>query len=255
MDFAEAASIVSRYRSARILDIIDRDDLMWRGDRPWYFAIGESALMAILQALVAGRLNAVTDILDLPCGHGRVARHLRAAFPEARFTFGDINPAAVEFCARHLDGTGIRSAPDLTSLRFDHAFDLIWVGSLLPHVDLERVRAWLAFLAGLLREDGVLVATFHGAWSIEFHKLFPMIAEDRWARIVRGYHETGFGYEPYQDAMAYPYGINLSKPAVIVEAAGAIEGARLLSYHERGWDNHQDVLALARTCRLEPWRR
>ena len=255
MDFSAAAAIVDRYQSARLLEEIASDDLMWRGDRDWYLAIGESGLMAILKVLVAGRLNAVHDILDLPCGHGRVARHLRAAFPEARMTFCDINPSAVDFCVRHLDGTGIVSAPDPASLRFERRFDLIWVGSLLPHLDLERVRRWLGYLCSQLRDDGILIATFHGAWSIEMHRLFPMIDEDRWARLLQDYRATGFGYQPYRDGMAYPYGINLSRPAVIVDLVSAIDGVRLLSYHERGWDNHQDVLAVARTCRLESWMR
>jgi len=255
MEFGEAAAILSRYRRATVLDTIAPDDLMWRGDREWYFAIGESGLMAILMVLAAGRLTAVHDILDLPCGHGRVARHLRAAFPDAHMTFCDLNPAAVEFCVRNLGGDGVQSAPELTTLRFERKFDLIWVGSLLPHVDLPRIRRWLGFLAAQLKEDGILITTYHGAWSIMMHKLFPMITDERWARILKGYEETGFGYEPYRDGMEYPYGINLSRPAVIVDLAAAIDGVRLLSYHERGWDNHQDVMALARTCRLEPWVR
>ena len=228
MDFSTAAAVLARYRSGQPLETIARDDLMWRGDRDWYMAIGESALMAILKVLVAGRLNAVRDLLDLPCGHGRVARHLRLAFPDAHMTFCDLNPAAVAFCVRHFEGAGVISKPDLTGLRFDRRFDLIWVGSLLPHLDLERVGAWLTFLCGQLRDDGVLIATFHGGWSIEMHKLFPMIAEDRWAQILKGYDDSGFGYASYEDGMAYPYGINLSRPAVIVDLVSGIGGVRLL---------------------------
>ncbi|MEI7608782.1 MAG: class I SAM-dependent methyltransferase [Rhodospirillaceae bacterium] len=255
MELAQAAEILARYRQAPLLDTIAADDLMWRGDRPWYFAIGESALVNILKMLAAGRLSAVGEILDLPCGHGRVARHLRAAFPEARITFCDLNPAAVAFCSRHIGGEGMLSSPDLTSLRFGRRFDLIWVGSLLPHVDIARIRSWLHFLAAQLNEDGILIATFHGAWSIMMHRLFPMIDEERWACILSDYEATGFGYRPYRDGMDYPYGINLGKPALMVDIAGEIDGVRLLGYHERAWDNHQDVMALARTCRLEPWPR
>jgi SAM-dependent methyltransferase len=254
MDFGQASRLFAAYQSAKLLDTIASDDEMWRGDRDWYFAIGAGGLQAILRGLVASRLTAVRTLLDLPCGHGRVARHLRAAFPEARLTFCDLNPSAVDFCAARLGGEAVVSAPDLTSLVFSHRFDVIWVGSLFTHIDRERTGRWLTFLAGQLEDDGILVATFHGRGSIEMHRCYPMIGEERWNRIRRQFEDVGYGYADYRDDQDYRYGISLSSPASIVDLASGIPGVRLLSYHERGWDDHQDVLVLARADPLAPRR-
>src|ERR1700733_11119618 len=81
-----------------------------------YFSIGESAVDVVVKACMASQLTEVNRVLDMPCGHGRVLRHLVRLFPP------------------------------------------------LPY---EISRKWLAFLAGLLREKGIVVATFHGRWSTQ----------------------------------------------------------------------------------------
>lgn len=252
MDFSRAVELLTAYQSAKVLDAIASDDAMWRGDGEWYFAIGEGALRAIVRGLVASRLPAVTTLLDLPCGHGRVARHLRAAFPQARLTFCDINPSAVDFCVARLGGEGLYGNSDLTRLVFPHRFDVIWVGSLFTHLDRERTRDWLTHLAGFVEDDGILVATFHGRGTIDMHRRYPMIGEDRWRHILRQFEETGYGYADYPDRQDDHYGISLSSPASMMDIIYGIKGVRVLSYHERGWDDHQDVVVLGQTDPLGP---
>src|SRR5204863_6830458 len=70
------------------------DDGMWDGDMNHYFGVGQSALHCILVAMQAAQIDTVTNILDLPCGHGRVLRHLQSAFPGARLTACDLNMAS-----------------------------------------------------------------------------------------------------------------------------------------------------------------
>ena len=58
-----------------------------RQKKPWVAitisGVGASAAEAIIAALAAGRLAEVKRVLDLPCGHGRVLRHLVNMFPDA----------------------------------------------------------------------------------------------------------------------------------------------------------------------------
>src|SRR4051812_24162879 len=79
-----------------------------------YFIAGRSALKAILVSLEAARVDpaSVTRILDLPCGHGRVLRHLRAGFPAAEIAACDIDRDGVDFCARTFGATPIYSRDD-----------------------------------------------------------------------------------------------------------------------------------------------
>src|SRR5574341_2047568 len=76
---------------------IHPDDHMWRTGQDWYFSVGESGLRVIELALRMSLLPEVTSILDLPCGHGRVGRFLRAAFPKAKMYFCDLDRSGVDF--------------------------------------------------------------------------------------------------------------------------------------------------------------
>ena len=71
--------------------VSDNDVMLSGRDFKHYLALGVSAQQFISAATAfAGGVN-VTDILDLPCGHGRVTRVLRAAFPNASIVVSDID--------------------------------------------------------------------------------------------------------------------------------------------------------------------
>ena len=227
-------------------------DQMWNTGQEWYFAVGESALRVIRLAVAASWLSEVRSILDLPCGHGRVARYLRAAYPTAQLYFCDLDQSGVEFCANTFAGSGILSKPELAEVGLP-SVDVIWVGSLFTHVDQIRCERWLAHLAAHLSPQGVLVATFHGLWSHEVRKKHPMLDDASWAEVLRGYERTGFGYAPYRGAEAVDYGVSLTRPSVVCEMATAIRGVRILGYMERGWADNHDVLILSKNDRLASW--
>src|ERR1700741_2605589 len=84
-------------------------DQMWNTGQEWYFSVGESALRVLRLAVAASWLPDVRSILDLPCGHGRVARYLRAVYPKAELYFCDLDQSGVEFCANTFVGSGIFS--------------------------------------------------------------------------------------------------------------------------------------------------
>jgi SAM-dependent methyltransferase len=237
-----------------VSQVIADDDEMCIGEaRQWYFGCGESGLDVVRKITALGRRTEFRQILDLPCGHGRVGRYLRAAYPDAEMTFCDLNESGVRFCETVLGGRGIVSRPELSEVRFDTPFDLIWIGSLFTHVDAERTERWLRHLCSALAPDGVLVATFHGYWSREVQKIAPLLQDADWARVVDECDRSGFGYAPY-DAVASPdYGVSLAKPHRIVEMAERIPGVRMLAYLERGWAGNHDVLGIAKTDRFEPW--
>jgi SAM-dependent methyltransferase len=196
-------------------------------------------------------------VLDLPCGHGRVLRHLVRLFPDASFDACDVDAAGVEFCAKAFGAHPIHSAEDLTAVKFDHSYDLIWVGSLFTHTSFEVTRSWLALLAGLLSDNGIVVATFHGRWAS--HRPIPYIDDERWGQILAEYNETGYGFRDYakgdgHDFIAGSYGISVAKPHVILKMLEEIPGTRIYMYQERGWDDHQDVAVFGRPKVDVPFR-
>lgn len=252
MDFSAVAEIHRNYKRRTIDSTIAPGDQMFvPGQESHYFSVGEDGLNNVLASLMRSSGQAVQQILDLPCGHGRVARHLRVAFPDATISFCDADTAAVDFCSQTFNGRAIYSRPELTQVTLGGSFDVIWIGSLFTHVDEARTQRWLRYLCTQLSQDGILLATFHGTWAREAHKLHRMIGEKEWSAILEQADRTGFGYAKYpgQD----DYGISLSRPSKLIELASAIEGVRILSYTERGWADHHDVLTIARTDKLQLW--
>jgi SAM-dependent methyltransferase len=254
MDFTDVAAIVDRYRRANVSRVVDPADEMYNSGKDWYFSVGSNGLSCVLNGLILSRLLTVNSILDLPCGHGRVGRHLRAAFPNAHISFCDTNLSGVAFCAETFGGEALPSQPDLTLVTFARAYDVIWIGSLFTHLDLHRTSTWMHHLSQALSPDGILVATFHGAWSIEMQqRYYPMIAAEKWSRILLEYQEVGYGYAPYDDREVPTYGISLTSAPRVVSMAMKIPGVRVLGYTERGWGDNHDVLVIGKTDRLQPW--
>src|SRR6476620_8602013 len=89
------------FRESNVIRTISPDEEMPIQDIEIYFSAGRSAVACINLAMHAAQKSAsdVTRILDLPCGHGRILRYLKAAFPEAEITACDIRRDAVDFCA------------------------------------------------------------------------------------------------------------------------------------------------------------
>src|SRR5688500_9262413 len=110
---------------------ISQSETMLDGPLERYLGVGESALASIRR--VVGQKE-IASILDLPCGHGRVARHLRAAYPTARLFVSDLDEDGAKFCADAFSATKLPSKPNFDDIQFNRTFDLIWVGSLITHL-------------------------------------------------------------------------------------------------------------------------
>lgn len=247
VEFDAAAKLFTRYKTGVISTTIHSDDDMYNNGRAHYYQVGESAIRSILSGLTLSWRQRVDRVLDLPCGYGRVGRHLVAAFPDADRFFCDIEKGGVDFCAEQFGGVGIYSEPDLTAVQLPQDLDVIWVGSLFTHVDLSRTTTWLSYLAEHLREHGVIVATFHGLFTRN-HTKNPAGHVD-WNQIVADFDATGYGYGRYKTIDMGDYGTSISKPSKIVEVTLSIPGTRLLAYTERGWANNHDVLVLTKNDR------
>lgn len=248
------AEIEARYWASEVSQVMSETETMILGD---YFEIGRSAFEVIKTALTASYRSSIPTILDLPCGHGRVMRHLRHMFPYAKIDACDLDKNGVDFCAEHFGATPIYSVEDLTKVIFPRKYSLIWVGSLFSHTSAEITEKWLAHLARYLDQHGLIVATFIGRAGPEIHKILPFISEDKWSRILADYEATGYGYADYaddenHDYISGSYGVSMSKPSRIVQMVENIPGVRLYSYTEKAWSDNQDVLVFGRPGPTEP---
>ncbi len=202
--------------------------------------------------LAAGKAS-VQSILDMPCGYGRVARHLVAAFPSARLTVCDVDPEMVAFCEKEFGGRPAMSSTDLSQVTYDEQFDLIWCGSLLTHLPEQKFRDALRLFSRSLAPGGIAVVTTHGRFS-PWRGRHTYVPGPRFTLAERDFYRRGFGYIDYTEepsVFTQNYGITLSSAAYVMEALGEDLTIRVVSFTERGWHGHQDVVVFKKQPIME----
>jgi SAM-dependent methyltransferase len=240
--------MVKNYNENLVEKFIAQNDTMRHEN---YFEVGKSAVEIIKAAVLSCHLKKVDRVLDLPCGHGRVLRHLVKLFPEAKFNACDLDKDGVEFCSRMFNAQPITSHEDLTQVKFPATYDLIWVGSLFTHTSKTTTEKWLTHLSNYLTPEGIVVATLHGRWSETVHGFLPYISADKWEEILSDYSRTGYGYRDYAREESHSfiegsYGISLSKPHAVIKILEGIPDIRIYLYTERGWADHHDVVVFGK---------
>jgi SAM-dependent methyltransferase len=239
---------------------ISPDDHMFNTDpNPvHYHALGWGALDCIRLGLLAAQKETVSSILDLPSGHGRVTRILRAEYPDARLTACDIHHDGVDFCAEAFDAKPVYGHERAQDVELGDTFDLIWCGSLLTHMDQPGWDEFLALFESALVPGGVLLFSASGrAVARRFRD--PDLAgkylesEERREAILHDFAETGFGYANYdmpddvRKSLSLPrrFGISLASPSWVSSLVQRRQGLQLLMYLEGRW-GAQDVIACVR---------
>lgn len=241
-------------RSEMINDKISEHDGMFDGNRAHYSAVGLSARHCIEVAMFASGISTFENILDLPCGYGRVLRHLQAAFPDALLTACDIDRRGVDFCAATFDAIPVYGETSPGAIQLGGSFDLIWVGSLLTHLGTNECAAFLELFRAKLRHNGLLVFTLHGRAVADRLRVGASdygLDAARIAQVLEQYAGVGFGYASYPvvtPAAGENYGISLASPCWVYAQMEKMPEMQLVSYTEKGWDNHQDVVAFLRTA-------
>jgi SAM-dependent methyltransferase len=225
---------------AEVITEISPNDRMYSTAPEHYAWWGGEAIWCIELALRAARKQEVDRILDLPCGHGRVLRRLRATWPAAEITACDIDEDAVSFCATTFGATPVVATSRPQDMTLDGPFDLIWCGSLFTHLDHPRWGDLLDRFASVLDRDGILVFTTHGAAIADELRVGEMrFTVPRRTDLVARYDHDGFGYYDY--AGRDGYGISLSSAAWVAELLDGCDGLRHHLSVVGGWGKLQDL--------------
>lgn len=234
------------------------DDLMLRceQDTQWYVDGGHCAIQNIKESLaVVGRSFAdIESCLDLPCGYGRVTRHLvREMVPDA-ITASDADTQAVRFCAAEFGVKPLRCDRNPERLSFPQAYEFIFVGSLLTHLPPESGLTLLRSLAGALAPSGVLVATTQGDSCLRNLEWYGPDFVDAAETFRAGLAAAGAAFVPYrakrlasrQSPTHGTYGIALHTKDYVLKA---LQDLRLkpIRFQERGMEDHQDIWAACRS--------
>jgi len=227
-------------------ETISPNDAMFTGQPAHYFRVARSAMAGIRAARALQPPRKPQRILDFACGHGRVMRALRAYFPAAEIIGCDIDEDGIEFCRRTFGSRAVLGNTTFEDLPIDPEIDLIWVGSLLTHLPEEDTRRLMRFLLSRLSERGILVVSSHGRRVVENLRAGQPygIAPEEAEALVRAYEASSYGYADYPWQPGY--GISVIPPGWYFDWCRSHD-ARLVLYSERAWDNHHDIIAVART--------
>jgi SAM-dependent methyltransferase len=240
-----------KYADLDFIRDIATNDEMCMSTPENYFRFGLAALELIRVSLEAVGNSDPENILDLPSGHGRVLRMLRAAYPDARLTACDLNRDAVDYCASIFGAIPAYSTEDPSEIDLGSAFDLIWCGSLLTHLDADRWSGFLSMFERHLAPGGVVVFTVNGRVireEVESGRRRFRI-QDSGRSLVRGYGDRGFAFEPYLQSGG-GYGISVSSPAWVCRELEKHPLLMLAVYREGAWNGRQDAVACVRAAKV-----
>jgi hypothetical protein len=250
---AAAAQALQSYPSGVVEDVSPRDHMFRVKKR--YLRSGQTALDCIRLGMVAAGKTAVASALDLPSGHGRVLRWIKAEFPQARLGAGDIDHDGVDF----FGATPVYGHEDPADIQIDAPYELIWCGSLFTHLPPERWDGFLALFERGLAPEGLLVFTTHG------RRIAERIRDPETGRgylkepaqreqVLSAYEQEGVGYcdytfsDEYRESLSLPrsYGISLVRPSVVCEMVERRPQLQLVGFTE-GRFNGQDVASVVRS--------
>ncbi|HDR9132623.1 TPA: methyltransferase domain-containing protein [Burkholderia vietnamiensis] len=223
------------------------EDPMFAGNMDHYSSVGESALKSIIAARLLANVGTPSSILDFACANGRVTRWLRAAYPNSDLHVADINHEWADWSAQTFGATAWYSTSDLRDLarQAPRRFDQIWCGSLATHISPHQTTALIRTFFQWLEPNGVAIITMHGRRFIKnainrTHAYFPEPLSIE--PLLSDMTSTGFGYIPHP---GQDHGISAATPEWLIRTIREV-GARVVSFSEHAWDNHQDVVAFQR---------
>jgi SAM-dependent methyltransferase len=241
---------VARYRETKIFDqISEYDDMFCRnvsGAMDHYLSVGRSAIEIIAKAMIqVGRTDFKT-VLDLPCGGGRVTRHLAAFLPESELCVGDLNRQKQEFVCRTLGAIPTPATADFKAPP-QRDFDLIFVGSLLTHLNSQDGAAAIRWFIEAAALDGIIVLSTHGRrHDFAERQWLKTVPEKSWAAVTVDCMETGFGYVETERYGLRSYGMSWSAPSWLMRQLEKDPRIRIVSFCEAAWDDHHDIVVLQR---------
>jgi SAM-dependent methyltransferase len=245
-----------RYQAAEVDRTVSSEDDMMAHSTPGgvshYFQVGVSAIELITEAMVLARRAAFPRVLDFPCGGGRVTRHLVKFFPDSEISVSDVERAkqaavVAQFGVRPVECPSDFSAP------LPERYDLVFVGSLLSHLD-ERmtVRALDFFISGLA-PDGILVLTTVGRYTATAASAGATKWHHPISRAIRSMNRSGFGYlELDRTRYGVSYGATFAAPSWFLRLIESRADATVLGYKERAWDGNMDALIVQKLQPAQP---
>lgn len=238
-------------RFAQILDrvslaVSEYDPTLKKNSARHYLAVGASAMEAMFRAAPDLADQPPLNILDLGCGYGRVARFLKAAWPQSALTVCDADFAGLGFCMAHLGLRGFPVPGDPTPDDLGTGYDLIWLGSMVTQLDAPQIRQLITAVTAALAPGGRLFFTTHGDYSARLMRDGQRydLDERELPALLSSFGDTGFGFARCPGEAGS--GVSLTSAHWIKVLLAAVPELRCISHEHRGWAEHLDVVHCVR---------
>lgn len=220
------------------------DDQMNGGNLDRYFSVGEDALRKILGVMTLSGTSDPSSVLDYACGHGRVGRWLKSAFPKADLVGADTMKRALPHYQKCMQAEVHELHTDPQKVNLERKFDLIWSGSLITHLDETKAKKLLDCFSRHANDGGLIIFTSHGRFVASRWKepSWPYnLSAERLKEISLQFDDGNYGYSDYGHMKGY--GISMTPLPWIMEYLKTDPSLKLITLMEQGWDNHQDIIA------------
>ncbi|MSO96201.1 MAG: class I SAM-dependent methyltransferase [Thermoleophilia bacterium] len=151
-----------------------------------YEEFGEATRREIIRHLPADWSFADKRVLDFGCGAGRTLRHFLGEAAEGSVAGCDIDVASIDWLEAHLSPPlKVFVAPDTPPLPLPEGeLDLVWAISVFTHLT-DTWSSWLAEIHRVLRDDGLLLATFIGPGAASWVTTEPWVEEGTGMNVLR----------------------------------------------------------------------
>lgn len=243
--------------TTRLSTPIHPDDDMFTGSLEHYTSVGQQLTDHVVAASRMLGQHAPPRVLELPCGYGRVTRHLVEAFPAHDIWASDIMVPAVAFVEAEFGVNGhpaVAPFNELTGLE-NQTFDLAVMGSLVTHLSAANASTLLRHLFRVIKPGGVAIVTTHGLRSRQLVAEGDIYQVGKSARqhLCDQFDQDRFGFVNYLpdhtfeaktvDYIGDSYGISLIPDRWMSEVAES-NGMDIVKKQAGGWDDHQDIYFL-----------
>ena len=238
-------------------DIHPNDD-MYSGSLDHYEACGKQ-FASYAELVKNDFVKNPQRILELPCGYGRVTRHLVNIFEPSKITSADIMPASVDFTSETFSVNGYKVTEPTNEFRGipEKSFDIAMMGSLITHFSEENTTIILKNFLSKITNDGVAIITTHG------HRAYERMINNDWFEITKNGYDSlkksfesdNFGFANYSSDHSFEkktveevgdvYGVSLIPHAWMDKTMRAM-GYSITAHYPAGWDDHQDVYFISR---------
>lgn len=234
---------------------IAKNDWMAGSSPEWYFNRGYDAFSTIIRECQRARIKQPKRLLDFGCGHGCIARLLKAHFSEAIIVGQDVNPEWLAWCEEKLAIETVLSEDRIIDVKLpQNNYDIIWAGSVFSHIPEYAAIHLLSEMLNALTEDGILVFSTAGQIMRNGYEAgkIRFLDDSDIVRMNEEFDEGKYAFSVYNTGNYKEWGHSLFSYRWLFKQSQK-QGWHIAGFSEGGWGMVQDIYAMRKNITKARW--